>query len=339
MYRDKRIALVIPAHNEERLVLPTLDGVPAFVDRVYVVDDASTDRTAELVRERATREGRVQLLQHPENRGPGAAIISGYKQARGERFDLVAVVGGDNQMPLDQMPDFLDPLIDGAADYTKGNRFMHRQYAMAKIPGIMPKTRLVGNAIISSLTKIASGYYKIVDVVDGYTAITAEALAVIDWDQAWQGYGYPMDFLIRLNAYGFRVKDIPRRAVYLPGERQSQIKGLRYALRVSPMLVRGFLWRLWNKYILWDFHPLVFFYLAGIVLFPLGILMGVWLVFQQVIGVGVSGPRAILDALLLIMGTQFLLFAMMFDMQESLDLLPMDRRASDPNATRRKDRP
>jgi len=329
VYRDKRIALVIPAHNEEKLVLPTLDSVPAFVDRVYVVDDASTDGTAALVRERICHEGRVQLLQRSENRGPGAAIISGYKQARDDGFDLVVVVGGDNQMPLEQMTDFLDPLINGAADYTKGNRFMHRQYAMASIPGIMPKSRLVGNAIISSFTKIASGYYKIVDVVDGYTAITREALAVIDWDKAWQGYGYPMDFLIRLNAYGFRVKDIPRRAVYLPGERQSQIKGLRYALRVSPMLVRGFFWRLWNKYILWNFHPLVFFYFAGIILFPLGVLMGLWLVYQQIIGVGVSGPRAILDALLIIMGTQFLLFAMMFDMQESLDLLPMDRRASD----------
>jgi hypothetical protein len=168
-----------------------------------------------------------------------------------------------------------------------------------------------------------------VDVVDGYTAINRNALETIDWDSAWHGYGYPMDFLIRLNAYGFRVKDIPRRAIYLPGERQSQIKGLRYALRVSPMLVRGFFWRLWNKYVLWNFHPLVFFYYTGLVLFPLGILMGLWLVYEQIIGVGVSGPRAILDALLIITGLQFLLFAMMFDMQESLDLLPMDRRASD----------
>jgi hypothetical protein len=200
---------------------------------------------------------------------------------------------------------------------------------MANIPGIMPKTRLIGNALISSLTKIASGYYKIVDVVDGYTAINRDALETIDWDKAWQGYGYPMDFLIRLNAYGFRVKDVPRRAIYLPGERQSQIKGLRYALRVSPMLVCGFFWRLWTKYILWNFHPLVFFYLAGLILFPLGILMGLWLVYEQAIGIGVSGPRAILDALLIITGLQFLLFAMMFDMQESLDLAPMDRRATD----------
>lgn len=329
MYRNKRIALVIPAHNEEKLIIPTLDGVPALVDCVYVVDDASTDHTVARVSERATVENRVQLLKHEKNQGPGGAIITGYKQALADDFDIVVVVGGDNQMPLEQICDFLDPLILGVADYAKGNRFMRQRLAIANIPKTMPKSRLVGNAIISALTKVASGYYKIVDVVDGYTAITREALEVIDWDQAWHGYGYPMDFLIRLNAYGFRVKDVARRAIYLPGERQSQIKGLRYALRVSPMLARGFFWRLWNKYVQWNFHPLVFFYYAGLVLFPIGILMGLWLVFEQMIGMGVSGPRAILDAMLLIMGTQFLLFAMMFDMQESLDLLPMDRRAGE----------
>src|SRR5262245_20273811 len=104
-----------------------------------------------------------------------------------------------------------------------------------------------------------------------------------------------MDFLIRLNAYRLRVLDVPRRAIYLPGERQSQIKSFRYALKVSPMLMRGFFWRLWTKYILWDFHPLVFFFLLGIVLLPSGLLFGFYLVIQQIAGIGVSGPRAILS--------------------------------------------
>ena len=114
----------------------------------------------------------------------------------------------------------------------------------------------------------------------------------------------------------FGVKDIPRRAIYLPGERQSQIKGLRYALRVSPMLLKGFIWRLINKYVLWDFHPLVFFFFAGMTLLPLGIIFSLWLVWQQLVGIGVSGPRATLAALFIITGLQFLLFAMLFDMQE-----------------------
>lgn len=329
MYREKKIALVIPAHNEEKLIVPTLAGVPDFVDRVYVVDDASTDRTRERVLARAAEGFDVQLLCHETNRGPGGAIITGYKRARDDEFDCVVVAGGDNQMPLEEMPRFLDPLINGIADYTKGNRFMRGRFAVANIPTTMPKKRLLGNALISAFTKMASGYYKIVDVVDGYTAINREALEIIDWDKAWGGYGYPMDFLIRLNAHGFRVQDVPRRAIYLPGERQSQIKGVRYALRVSPMLLRGFFWRLWTKYILWNFHPLVFFYFAGMFLLAAGLLFGAFLIYSQLIGVGVSGPRAILDALLILTGLQFLLFAMLFDMQEGLELMPMNRRASD----------
>lgn len=309
--------------------MPTLAAVPSFVDRVYVVDDASTDRTCERVEAYAAEGYPVELLRHEKNRGPGGAIITGYKKALADKFDYVVVVGGDNQMPLEEMPYFLDPLTNGIADYTKGNRFMRGRLSIANIPVTMPKKRLIGNALISAFTKMASGYYKIVDVVDGYTAINREALEVIDWDQAWAGYGYPMDFLIRLNAHGFRVKDVPRRAIYLPGERQSQIKGLRYALYVSPMLLRGFFWRLWTKYVLWNFHPLVFFYFAGIFLTVAGFLMGLWLIYLQIIGVGVSGPKAILDALLIITGLQFLLFAMLFDMQEGLELMPMDRRTSD----------
>lgn len=329
MYREQRIALVIPAHNEEKLIGQTLDSVPALVDSIYVVDDGSTDNTKGVVSEWTERGRCVELLRHETNRGPGAAIITGYKRALAGDVDIVVVVGGDNQMPLDQMTLFLDPLVEGRADYAKGNRFMRRHQAIASIPPVMPKNRLIGNAIISGLTKAASGYYKIADVVDGYTAINREALEAIDWDRAWRGYGYPMDFLIRLNAYDFRVKDIPRRAIYLPGERQSQIKGMRYAIRVSPMLVRGFFWRLWSKYILWNFHPLVFFYLAGLALTFSGLVMGAWLVYLQATGIGVSGPKAILDALLIITGIQFLLFGMLFDMQESLDLIPMDRRAGD----------
>jgi glycosyltransferase involved in cell wall biosynthesis len=316
MYGDKRIALVIPAYNEEKLIRPTLEHVPDLVDRVIVVDDASTDDMPAVIQECMEADPRIEMVRHETNRGPGAGIITGYNRVLEGDYDIAVVCGGDHQMPLEQTPKLLDPLIRGEADYTKGNRFMQRAGALAMVPGNMPKTRVVGNMLITILTKIASGYYKVADVVEGFTAITREALERVDWDRAWQKYGYPMDFLIRLNAYGLRVKDVPRRAIYLPGERQSQIKGLRYALRVSPMLLHGFFWRLWNKYVLWDFHPLVFFYYAGMLLLPVGILYGFYLVWQQVVGIGVSGPRAILCALLIITGLQFLLFAMLFDMEE-----------------------
>ena len=140
----------------------------------------------------------------------------------------------------------------------------------------MPRLRLVGNWLITALTKVASGYYKTMDVVDGYTAITKRAIDTIDWSRAWKKYGYPMDFLIRLNAYGFKIIDVPRTAVYLPGERQSQIKSFDYAIKVSPMLIRNMVWRLNFKYFYRDFHPLVFFYYLSFILVPLGLISGLY---------------------------------------------------------------
>lgn len=313
MYEGKKISLVIPAYNESKLIKPTLENVPKIIDRIYVVDDASTDNMAEVVRECANRDDRIELLQHDKNYGPGQGIVTGYKASSAAEYDIAVVVGGDFQMPLDEVENFLKPIVAGEADYTKGNRFMMEGSAFSD----MPKLRLFANTLISMLTKIASGLYKIFDAVDGYTAITKHAIDMVDWDKAWKGYGYPMDFLIRMGAYGIRVKDVPRKAIYIEGERQSQIKGISYALKVTPMLFRGFIWRLVIKYVFRDFHPLIFFYAMGFIFFPLGVLWGLFLVYSQLSGAGVSGPRAILCALLIITGLQSLMFAILFDSQES----------------------
>ncbi|MBU1077898.1 MAG: glycosyltransferase family 2 protein [Spirochaetes bacterium] len=311
MYRKKRIALVIPARNEEKLIKPTLLTTPKFVDRIYVVDDGSTDNMARVVKAIQKKQKRVTLIQNKKNVGPGGAIIVGYKQAYKDKYDITVVVGGDNQMPMEQMTRFLDPLIDNKADYAKGNRFL----VEGNVYESMPLIRQFGNMIISLLTKLASGLYKIYDVVDGYTAITREAIGLINWDKAWPKYGYPMDFLIRCNAYGLRVLDIPRRAIYLPGEKQSQIKGLNYTIRVSPMLLRGFFWRLFKKYLIRDFHPLIFFYLMGIIFLPVGLIWGGVLVYFKITGINISGPKAVLDAIFILLGFQSILFAILFDMQ------------------------
>jgi glycosyltransferase involved in cell wall biosynthesis len=314
MYRNKRIALVIPAYKEEKLIVPTLQGVPALIDRIYVVDDASPDDLSRVVTEMAKKDARIELIRHEKNEGPGGAIISGYLKSSKDNFDMAVVIGGDHQMNLAEVQRFLDPLIDGTADYAKGNRFLLWDKTREK----MPKVRIVGNIIITALTKLASGYYKIMDVVDGYTAITKEAIDIIDWSKAYRRYGYPMDFLIRLNAYGFKVKDIARSPIYLQGERQSQIKGIRYAIKVSPMLLRGFFWRMFFKYIYLDFHPLVFFFFAGMFLFPFGLYLGLDMIYKETFGVGdATGPTAILCALSIITGLQFLLFGMWFDMEMS----------------------
>lgn len=312
MYRDKTVGLVIPAFNEEVLIGPTLEKVPELVDRVFVVDDCSTDSTCQLVEERAETDERVTLIRHDLNQGPGGAIITGYQASAKAGMDLTVVVGGDDQMPLDTITDLLDPVVEGGCDYSKGNRFHHIGPTLEK----MPKIRLWANMLITALTKICSGYYKVMDVVDGYTCISRRAIEVINWEKAWPGYGYPMNFLVHLNAHGFKVKDVPRRPIYLPGVQQSKIKGLSYALKVSPMLLRSFFWRLLYRYLYRDFHPLVFFYFLGLILLPLGLLQGIWLIIRQLSGVGVSGPQAVFCAMCVITGAQFLLFAMFFDMEE-----------------------
>jgi len=315
MYKGMKISIVIPAYNEEKLIRPTLENIPSIIDRTYVVDDCSLDKQNEVVLQCGKKDPRIELLKHKTNQGPGGAVITGYLHSSKDGYDITVVVGGDNQMSLNEVTRFLDPIIEEKADYTKGNRFILSQLddTLKK----MPKLRLIGNWVITALTKIASGYYKTMDVVDGYTAISKEAIDTINWSHAWKGYGYPMDFLIRLNAYGFKIMDIPRTAIYLPGERQSQIKGFRYALRVTPMLLKNFFWRLKFKYIYRDFHPLVFFYYLSFVLLPMGMLYGFYLVIKQFfLQTGVSGPQATFCSLLLIMGFQSLLFAMLFDMEE-----------------------
>jgi glycosyltransferase involved in cell wall biosynthesis len=313
MYRNKTIALVIPAYNEERLIQPTLKEVPECVDKVYVVDDLSTDNMAAVVRTIAKQDQRIQLIQHQHNIGPGQSIITGYGAASADGYEVVVVVGGDYQMPYNEIEQIMDPVIDGEADYAKGNRFLHWDKTKAK----MPKLRIFANLLITAITKFASGYFKIMDVVDGYTAISKDAIDRVNWDKAWKKYGYPMDFLIQLNTYGLRVKDVPRTPVYIEGERQSQIKGFSYALKVTPMLIRGFFRRLVYKYLYLNFHPLVFFYFLGITLLPLGVVLGLNLVYAEFFGNGVSGPTATLCALMVITGLHSLIFAMWFDMEVS----------------------
>jgi len=320
MYRGKRISLVIPAYNEEKLIKPTLESVPDIIDKIYVVDDGSTDNQNEVVLACAKVDPRIELIKHETNQGPGAAVITGYLKSLKDNYDIAVVVGGDNQMLLDEVTRFLDPIIDGKADYVKGNRFLLSQLddTLAK----MPKIRLIGNWMITFLSKIASGYYKIMDFVDGYTAISKEAIEIIDWSKAWKKYGYPMDFLIRMNAYNLRTVDVPRTAVYLPGERQSQIKGFKYFIECTPMLLKGFFWRLKFKYLYRDFHPLFLFYWLGIILFPLGFLFGLYLLVDKLFlgGYAVTGSRSVLAALLMLMGIQFFLFGMFFDMEEGKEL-------------------
>jgi glycosyltransferase involved in cell wall biosynthesis len=306
---SKKIGVVIPAYNEEKLIKITVDGIPPYISRIYVINDASTDSTAKVLE--SIKDSRLHVITHEVNQGVGAAILHGYKRALKENMDIIVVMGGDNQMNPDQLPKLLMPVIQGKADYTKGNRLMSKEFR-----GGMSKWRLFGNSILSLINKISSGYWHIMDPQNGYTAISRRALSGIDIDTLFTYYGYCNDMLVKLNTFGFRTMDITMPARY--GQEKSSIKYSKFMFRVSRMLFRKFLWRLKMKYMVLDFHPLVFFYALGMTLVPLGVLLGLYIGATRLFfGWAVSPNFLILDALLLITGIQFTLFAMLFDMQES----------------------
>jgi glycosyltransferase involved in cell wall biosynthesis len=269
MYRGHTSAVVIPAYNEEGFVADTIASVPPFVDRVYVVDDGSTDGTWAEIEAAADGTERVVAIQHEQNRGVGGAIKTGYQRAREEGVELTTVMGGDGQMEPEMLGDLFDPIVDDDADYTKGNRFLGRTGY-----GSMPTHRFVGNAILGALTKVASGYWTSGDPQSGYTAISLHALETADIDSMYEFYGYCNDLLVKLNVAGLRVVDVPRPITY--GDEESHIRYRTYVPRVSLMLLRNFLWRLRTNYLLYDFHPLVGAYAAGALASVAAVGAGVW---------------------------------------------------------------
>ena len=309
MYKGKLIGVVVPAFNEEQLIGRTLDTIPGFVDKIVVVDDHSRDATVERVQERVARQpDRFVLIQHEVNRGVGGAIATGYTWCRDHEMDVTAVMAGDAQMDPDDLPALLDPVVSGQVDYAKGNRLFTGD-AWNQIP----KIRYLGNSVMSLLTKIASGYWHVADSQSGYTAINLKALKTIHWDQMYRRYGQPNDLLVRLNVYNFRVRDVPVQPVYNIGEK-SGVRPLRMIPRLSWLLFKLFLWRMREKYVIRDFHPLLFFYTLGITLFIPGLLLGLYLVAYRFL-VGLVSPTSALFAVFLsVTGLQLIFFAMWFDM-------------------------
>src|SRR4051794_23961415 len=265
MLEGKRIAVVVPAHNEEELIATTVGGIPDWVDRVYVIDDASGDATAE----RVPRDQRVELIRHERNEGVGAAIVTGYKAALRDRIDVTCVMAGDNQMDPDELATLAGPVARDEVDYAKANRLFSGQAWQ-----LIPRTRYLGNAVLSMLTKVASGYWHVADSQAGYTALGLDTLELLDLDRIYRSYGFPNDMLVHLNVVNARVRDYPSRPIYGVGER-SGIRLHRVIPRMSWLLVKGFFWRMREKYVIRDFHPLVFFYALGLVMSVCGLALGI----------------------------------------------------------------
>jgi glycosyltransferase involved in cell wall biosynthesis len=312
MLEGKTVAVVVPAYEEEALIGATIRGVPEFVDRIFVVDDASNDGTAAAARD--VGDQRVEVLAHQRNSGVGAAIVTGYQRALAEGIDVACVMAADNQMDPTDLEKIAMPVARGEVDYAKANRLISGEAWR-----VIPRSRYVGNAALSFLTKIASGYWHVADSQSGYTAASRGILEQLDLDRIYRGYGFPNDMLVHLNVWNARVRDIPSRPIYGVGER-SGIKIRRVVPRISWLLVKGFFWRMREKYVIRDFHPLVFFYALGFLMTLLGLGLGIAEVVLRIMGNAVSVGTVVLVALLLTFGSQFTLFAMWFDMESNKDL-------------------
>jgi glycosyltransferase involved in cell wall biosynthesis len=312
MLEGKRVAVVVPACDEERLVGETIRGIPAFVDRIYVVDDASRDATA--VRAGEVGDPRVEIIRHERNSGVGAAIVSGYRRALDEDADVACVMAADNQMDPAELEGLVGPVARGEVEYAKANRLFSGEAWT-----VIPRTRYLGNAVLSLLTKIASGYWHVADSQAGYTAISRDALRRLDLDRVYPGYGFPNDVLVHLNVQNARVRDVPSRPIYGVGER-SGIRLRRVIPRISWLLFKGFWWRMAQKYVIRDFHPLVFFYAFGVLMTAAGLMLGVVEVVLRFLGNEITPATIVLVAVLLIAGLQLTLFAMWFDMEANKDL-------------------
>jgi len=311
--RRYRIAAVIPAFRVEREIQSVLRGLPSYLKHIIVVDDASPDRTSELVRVLARRDPRLVLIRHERNQGVGGAMVSGFRKALELDAWMVVKIDGDGQMDVSHLPDLLAPLMLGEADYAKGNRF--RDFAALRQ---MPLIRRIGNMGLGFLSKAATGYWNLFDPTNGFLAIRAEALRQIPLDQIDHGYFFETSMLANLYLLGAVVQDVPMPARY-QGEASSLV--IHRVLFEFPAKLFGTLFRrIFLKNFIYDFSMASIYILTGLPLLLFGLIFGIykWIQYAQ-LGIAAPTGTVILPTLSVLLGIQFLLSAIEIDLRSIPD--------------------
>jgi len=334
MLKDTRIGVVVPAYNEEALISKVISTMPDFVDKIIVVDDKSTDQTAEKAgqfKNNPKFSDRIVVVSLPKNEGVGGAIAAGYRWARDNRIDVTAVMAGDGQMAPSELIRIVTPVVERQADYAKGNRLL-TENSWKNIP----RSRFIGNAALSFLTKIVSGYWSVVDSQTGYTAISVHALDTLNLDNIYKRYGVPNDILTKLNIYNFRLAQVPIEPVYNVGEK-SKMKKSVVLFTIPCLLFKLFFYRLFYKYVVRDFHPIFLYYTAGLFLTVIGLIGGITNIILMILfsmnllgDVSVSIGWKLFFTTFFLSGINLLFFGMWMDRDENKDLqiniLPEGRR-------------
>lgn len=307
-FRKYHIAAVIPCYRVEKEIQSVLCALPDYIKHIIVVDDASPDSTPDLVLASAKKDKRISLIRHPSNLGVGGAMVTGCRQALELGAQIVVKMDGDGQMDMDQLPALLIPLIQGQADYTKGNRF--RDFKSLQK---MPLVRRVGNMGLGFLAKAATGYWNLFDPTNGFNAIRSEVLAQLPLERIDRSYYFETSMLANLYLLGAVVKDIP-----MPARYQSEASNLlvhRVLFEFPPKLLSTFFRRLVLKNFIYDFSMASIYLLAGLPLLLFGLIFGSFKWIQYATA-GIPAPTGtvMLPTLSVLLGIQLLLSAIEIDL-------------------------
>ena len=306
MYKNKKIGVVVPAYNEEKLIGETISGIPNYVDQIVAVDDVSTDETYNKLKSLQSKNKKLIIVKHETNLGVGGSIMTGYKKLFDRDVDIAVVMAGDNQMDPQYLPLLLDKIIDGGFDVAKGNRFMHRRELTR-----MPFYRFIGNIFLTFLTKLASGYWSIFDVSNGYVASKTSVLKLVDFGKVKNRFEFETSMLINLNIAGAKVADVSIPAVY--GTEVSDLNVWKVLPGLLWTLFSGFWQRIFYRYVFPNTNPMAIFLATGLLLMLVGVVIGVWSIV--VTGGHPTASTAILAVIPFILGFQFCLTALVTDIQ------------------------
>ena len=304
------VAVVIPAYRAAATIEGVIAGIPPFVRHIVVVNDGSPDATSDLAR--GLGDPRVELVDHERNQGVGGAVLTGYERACALGAEVIVKMDADGQMDPDWLLPLITPIVTGEADYTKGNRFLHEREL-----GTMPGRRRFGNAGLSFLTKLASGYWSIFDPTNGYTAVHASLVPLLAGAPIAKRYFFESSVLLNLSLLRAVVRDVYIPARY-PGGAASQLSESRAALQFPWQLLRGFIKRIRLQYFVRDFTAASLYLVFGLLLSVFGAIWGAWhWAISIQTNVAATTGTVMIAVLPIIVGMQLLLQALTLDIQNA----------------------
>lgn len=302
------LAVVIPCYKVTRHIMSVINFIPKIVERIYAIDDCCPDKSGEFILANS-KDPRVKVLFNEKNKGVGGAVMTGYKSAIAENMQIVVKVDGDGQMDPALIPEFIEPILSGDADYTKGNRF----YNLEQIHQ-MPKVRLFGNAALSLLNKLSSGYWDVFDPTNGYTAIHVDVLKKIPFQKISERYFFESDMLFRLNTLRAKVVDIPMDAHY--GDEESQLQIGKIIGDFTKKNIKNTFKRIFYNYFLRDMSVASIELVLGFLLLVFGFFYGVFQWVNSAQDGTVTPAGTVMVAVLpIVIGVQLLLSFLSYDIE------------------------